>query len=132
VARVIVLDSGVLIAYLNPADAHHERVVSFLVERADEPFSVATLTLSECLVHPARSDKLPIALESLRMLELDVEDMRERDAIPMARLREETRLKMPDAVVLHTAMAFAGSVATTDRALSIAAMRVGVAAQLLV
>jgi len=39
---------------------------------------------------------------------------------------------MPDAGVLHTAMTFAGSVATTDRALSIAAMHVGVAAQLLV
>ena len=129
---MIVLDSGVLIAFLNPADAHHERVVSFLVEHADEHFSVAAMTMAECLVHPIRADKLLLALESLMSLELDVEDMREKDAVPLARLREETRLKMPDAVVLHTAMAFAGSLATTDASLSIAAGRVGVAAQLLV
>jgi len=129
---VIVLDSGVLIAFLNPADAHHERVVSFLVEHADEQFSVAAMTMAECLVHPIRADKLLVALESLMSLELDVEDMRERDAVPLARLRDDTRLKMPDAVVLHTAMAFAGSLATTDASLSIAAGRVGVAAQLLV
>ena len=129
---MIVLDSGVLIAFLNPADAHHERVVSFLVDHADEQFSVAAMTMAECLVHPIRADKLLVALESLMALELDVEDMREKDAVPLARLREETRLKMPDAVVVHTAMVFAGSVATTDSALSIAAGRVGVAAQLLV
>ena len=129
---MIVLDSGVLIAFLNPADAHHERVVSFLVEHADEQFSVAAMTMAECLVHPIRADKLLVALESLMSLELDVEDMRERDAVPLARLRDDTRLKMPDAVVLHTAMAFAGSLATTDASLSIAAGRVGVAAQLLV
>jgi len=129
---VIVLDSGVLIAYLNPVDAHHERVVSFLVDHADEQFSVAAMTMAECLVHPIRADKLLVALESLIVLELDVEDMREKDAVPLARLREETRLKMPDAVVVHTAMAFAGSLATTDASLSIAAGRVGVTAQLLV
>ena len=129
---MIVLDSGVLIAYLNPADAHHERVVSFLVEHADEQFSVTAMTMAECLVHPIRADKLLVALESLMLLELDVEDMRERDAVPLARLRDETRLKMPDAVVLHTATAFAGRLATTDSALSTAAGRVGVAAQLLV
>lgn len=129
---MIVLDSGVLIAYLNPADAHHERVVSFLVDHADEQFSVAAVTMAECLVYPIRADKLLVALESLMALELDVEDMREKDAVPLARLREETRLKMPDAVVVHTAMAFAGSLATTDASLSIAAGRVGVTAQLLV
>jgi predicted nucleic acid-binding protein len=129
---MIVLDSGVLIAFLNPADAHHERVVTFLVEHADEQFSVAAMTMAECLVHPIRADKLLVALASLMSLELDVEDMREKDAVPLARLREQTRLKMPDAVVVHTAMAVAGSLATTDASLSIAAGRVGVAAHLLV
>ena len=129
---MIVLDSGVIIAYLNPADAHHERARNFLVEHAQESFSVAALTLAECLVHPVRADKLHAALTSLTSLDLDVEDMRERDAILLARLREETRLRMPDAAVLHTALAFGGSVVTTDGALSSAAKRVGVEAHLLV
>ena len=128
---MIVLDSGVLIAFLNPADAHHERARNFLVEHADESFSVTALTLAECLVHPVRADKLLVALESLITLELDVEDMRERDAVPLARLREETGLKMPDAVVVHSAIASDGSVATTDAALSTAAGSVGVKALLL-
>lgn len=123
---MIVLDSGVLIAYLNGADAHHERVRSFLLQHADETFSVAAMTFAECLVHPVRADALHPALTALMALELDVEDMRERDAVPLARLREETRLKLPDAAVLHTAMVAGCSLATTDEALAQAAGRVGV------
>jgi rRNA-processing protein FCF1 len=61
-------------------------------------------------------------------LELDVEDMRQRDAVPLARLREQTRLKLPDAAVLHTAMVAGCSIATTDVVLAQAAGRVGIVA----
>jgi predicted nucleic acid-binding protein len=125
---MIVLDSGVLIAFLNATDAHHARVRSFLLEHAHESFSVAAMTLAECLVHPVRADALHPALTALMALELDVEDMRQRDAVPLARLCEQTRLKLPDAAVLHTAMVADCSIATTDVALAQAARRVGIVA----
>lgn len=128
---MIVLDAGVLVAYLNSNDSHHARARDFLIEHADDSFSVAAMTLAETLVHPVRTNNVLSAMESLMALEFDVEDMREKDALPLARLRETTRLRMPDAVVVHTAVAFDGSVATTDARLARAAEQMGVAAHLL-
>jgi predicted nucleic acid-binding protein len=54
-------------------------------------------------------------------LGLYVEDLREQDAVALARVRAATGLKMPDALVVHTAERFGGSVATTDARLAAAA-----------
>ena len=118
---MIVLDAGILIAYSESRDPHHEATIRFLGVHADEQFSVPVLTLSEALVRPANAKEIGSALKKLMPLGLDVEDMRELDAVPLARVRAATGLKMPDALVIHTAERFGGSVATTDARLAAAA-----------
>jgi len=118
---MIVLDAGVLIAYSEAHDAHHKSAIQFLGANAEEQFSIAVLTLSEVLVRPAGVEAIGSALKKLMPLGLDVEDMREADAVPLARVRAATGLKLPDALVIHTAERFGGSVATTDARLAAAA-----------
>lgn len=118
---MIVLDAGVLIAYSETHDPHHKATIRFLGAHADERFSVPVLTLSEALVRPANAEEIGSALKKLMPLGLDVEDMRELDAVPLARVRAATGLKMPDALVIHTAERFGGAVATTDARLAAAA-----------
>jgi predicted nucleic acid-binding protein len=118
---MIVLDTGILIAYANPDDAHHRGVTRFLSEFSGEPFSVTPITLAEALIHPVRADIVGGMVKAIATLELYVEDMREQDAAPLARVRAATGLKMPDALVIHTAERYGGSVATTDARLAAAA-----------
>ena len=118
---MIVLDSGVLIAYANPDDAHHRGVLDLLSRASDESFSVTALTLAEALIHPVRADIVGEMVKAIAALGLCVEDLREQDAVALARVRAATGLKMPDALVVHTAERFGGSVATTDARLAAAA-----------
>jgi predicted nucleic acid-binding protein len=46
-ARVIVFDASVLIAYLDGEDAHHGRAEALLVAEIDDQFGVNSLTLAE-------------------------------------------------------------------------------------
>jgi len=118
---MIVLDTGILIAFANPEDAHHRGVTQFLGELSGEPFSVTPTTLAEALIHPVRADIVGGMVRAIATLELYVEDLREQDAVPLARVRAATGLKMPDALVIHTAERYGGSVATTDARLAAAA-----------
>jgi predicted nucleic acid-binding protein len=118
---MIVLDAGVLIAYSETHDPHHKATIRFLAAHADERFSVPVITLSEALVRPASAEEIGSALKKIMPLGLDVEDLREQDAVALARVRAATGLKMPDALVIHTAERYGGSVATTDARLAAAA-----------
>ena len=51
---MIVLDAGVLIAHLNPADAHHAAATTILLENAPGSMRVHTITLAEVLVSGVR------------------------------------------------------------------------------
>ena len=118
---MIVLDTGILIACAKPDDAHHRGVTRFLSEFSGEPFSVTPITLAEALIHPVRGDVVGETLKVLMPLGLHVTEVNEFDAAAFARVRAATGLKMPDALVIHTAERYGGSVATTDARLAAAA-----------
>ena len=114
----IVLDANVLVAYLDRSDRHHEWALALLLERASDQFQIPALTLAEALVHPARAQQSSVVWTALTALELDVLPLRESDAIPLAELRAASRLRMPDAVVLHTTIEAAAELATCDHTLA--------------
>jgi predicted nucleic acid-binding protein len=118
---MIVLDTGILIAFANPDDAHHRGVTRFLSEFSGKPFSVTPITLAEALIHPVRGDIVGETLKVLMPLELHVTEVHEADAAALARVLAAPGLKMPDALVIHTAERYGGSVATTDARLAAAA-----------
>ncbi len=125
-ARVITLDAGVLIAMLNERDAHHNWATEILMDSADAEFVMPALTYGECLVRPTQVDLVNAFLDNIRGFGLNVIDLTADGAVRVARVRAETKLRMPDAVVLATALENSASLATTDARLAEVAQAQGV------
>lgn len=128
---MIVFDAGVLIGLLDPDDIFHEPVLEFIDENEHDEFVATVLTVTEALVRPAAigaAERLKAGFTRLGLLQVETTD---EDIVPLAELRASTRLRMPDALVLHTAQRVGGELVTTDAALSRAADARGVTAHLL-
>lgn len=128
---MIVLDASVLVAFLEPADAHHARAGRLLRRTATESWGVSTVTLAEVLVAPVRDGadaaaRCRAALDSLQVRELPVA---EGSAHRVAVLRVATGLKLPDCYVLATAAEHAAAVASFDERLLRAAGSLGLAVE---
>ncbi|MCL1897982.1 MAG: type II toxin-antitoxin system VapC family toxin [Micrococcales bacterium] len=127
-ARVmIVLDNSVLVAYSQPEDAHHEPAVGLIAAHLGN-LVVHSLTLADYMVHPVRLGEVEDHWEWITgsldadNLEIKIVDAPgQRWPVHLARVRVATKLKMPDAVVLATALALGGQVATFDEGLMKAA-----------
>jgi predicted nucleic acid-binding protein len=111
------LDASVLIALLDPNDAHHHAAQTALEAHADDDLRIAAHTLAEALVHPARAGKEREARRLIGALEIAVDPIDEQVAIAAARLRAKhgSALRMPDALVLaHADLRRAKTVLTAD------------------
>jgi len=106
---VVVFDADVLIAYLGRHDAHHSEAVK-RVRRALEPGNrrvVSAVDYAEVLVGPLRQGGpdgarlVDVMLTRLAIETIPVDGPLARAA---ADVRERTRLKLPDAFALATAI----------------------------
>jgi len=111
----LVLDASVLIAWLDPEDAHHEQVLHALNGAAREEWAISSLTLAEVMTRAAADEERFAALgEAIADLELVVLPVDDGDAESLARLRSVSGLRMPDCCVLLTASAHGGRILSTD------------------
>lgn len=122
---MIVLDANVLIAFLDVDDVHHDDAVSLFEHRFLDGFSASVLTVAECLVHPVRAGRQDAALASLSTIGIKVLPLESAEAADLARVRNQYRLRMPDAVVLQAAIRTGSEVATFDESLALAAGKAG-------
>lgn len=113
---MIVVDASVLIAYLDPDDAHHDAAVAVLGD-ATPPLVVHPLTAAEVLVSPVKRGIAETVWADLVAIGVEV-DRTPIDPMQLARLRVETGCKMPDCCVLAAAAVRATSVATFDERLA--------------
>ena len=111
---MIVLDAGVLIAYLDSDDNHHVAAEALLVGAIDDDLGANPLTLAEVLAVPARDGRLESAQTVLRELEVDELAFPRDTAVRLAQLRASTGLKMPDCCVLLAAEDAGAAVASFD------------------
>jgi predicted nucleic acid-binding protein len=125
-AGVIILDANVLIGFLDADDPHHAASVDLLERRFVDGFGSSVLTVAEALVHPTRVDRQDAAMASLLSIGVRVIELVSSDAASLAGVRNTYRLRMPDAVALHTALSTASELASFDDALIGAAERAGV------
>ena len=115
------LDAGVIIAFLDGADAHHNAARSALSTSLDnaERLAIAASALAECLVGPARQSTKAVELVRtvIDRLPVSVVHLDEEIATQAAMLRARHRsLKLPDALVIATAEhSSADRLITTDR-----------------
>jgi predicted nucleic acid-binding protein len=130
---MIVFDANVLIGWADPDDNHH-KAADQLVDQAilsREELRIHPLTLAEVLVGQTKAgtaDKFKTALAKMRIHTIvDPEcNTTEKWSDDLALIRAETGLKMPDAVVLTSAITLGAAIATFDDRLTKAAKTKGV------
>lgn len=103
------LDANVLIAMVE-GEALNERQIEAVQALADGSIMAATceLSLAECLVKPYREHNAPAVAAYLELLcnrpEIAILPVSRAVLMRAARVRAETRLKLPDAIHLAAAM----------------------------
>lgn len=122
---MIVADTSWIVALRDPGDVHHGAARAVNDATSAEVVLLHPLTLAECLVGAAKLGALDEAATALRAA-YDIPDV-DRDApVRWARLRADTGLRLPDAVVLDTALTHgATTVLTFDDRLAAATMAQG-------
>ncbi len=122
---MIVPDASWVVALRDPGDGHHRQAVAINRGIADEDALLHPVTLAECLVAPAQLGVLESAAEGLRA-SFVVTDVGEDAPERWAALRAETGLRLPDAIVLDTALSHnARAIATFDTRLAASAAQLG-------
>jgi predicted nucleic acid-binding protein len=116
-----VIDAGVLIGFLDDSDAHHEASTRELESaRRQGEIVIPASALAESMVAPARhgDTSLEAVRDFVERLPLGVARLDADIAIIAAQVRAQYggRLKLPDALVIATAINLEADVlATTDR-----------------
>ena len=115
-ARLVVLDASVVIAFRDPADALHQRAVTALQAHAADELVLPASAYAEILVGPLRHG--PAAVDALDRflgdLAVRIEPLTPTIARRAAVLRAGTRaVRLPDALVLATADALDASAVLT-------------------
>ncbi|WP_419925189.1 type II toxin-antitoxin system VapC family toxin [Candidatus Poriferisocius sp.] len=115
---MIVADASWIVALRDPKDDHHREAVAINGEIAGEVALLHPITLAESLVASAKLGVLDEAASRLRAA-FDVVDVDLDAPIRWALLRAETGLRLPDAIVLDTALRHrARAIATFDERLA--------------
>lgn len=123
---MIVADASFLIALADPGDAHHPDAARVRRDIEDQVLLLHPLTLAECLVGPARIGRLEQADAAWRTATVVV-DFDPASPARFALRRAETGLRLPDAIVLDTAIVHAAGIATFDERLGTTARSQGIA-----
>ena len=122
---MIVADASWVVALRDPSDRHHSRAVAVNYEIGSENSLLHPVTLAECLVAPARLGVLDEASVRLQAA-FDIDIVDPGAPLRWAKLRAETRLRLPDVIVLDTALnRRARAVATFDEQLQTCAADYG-------
>jgi len=117
-AGVIVADASWVIALSDPADPHHAAAVALNRSTIDEVVVLHPITLAECLVGPASSGLLDEAAGSLRSA-FTIATVDADAPLRWTSLRAATGLRLPDSIVLDTAVVGgASAILTFDRQLA--------------
>ncbi|MGN8025810.1 type II toxin-antitoxin system VapC family toxin [Microbacterium sp. 22242] len=122
---MIVLDATVIIAFWTPDHAHADQSLDIL--DTEEDLVLHSVTLAETLVWPVREGREDEAMRDVARLGVERHLSLLDEPVRVARLCAETRLKLPDAYVLSTAIERGATLATFDRRLADAAREYGVA-----
>lgn len=101
---MIVLDAGILIAFLDRNDVHFDRALEIMSRSDDAPFVVHAMNLAEALVGPARNGRSQEARDDLYRVGVVVADLGDDEALILAEARARHGLKMPDTCALATAL----------------------------
>ena len=117
-----VADANILIALLNPDDAHHERALA--LTDTDDEINVHPLTMAEVLAGYPDAAQRATTFDALTEAGFTDPDIPYDEEVNLlATVRVDDRLKMPDACVLATAIWRHGPLLTFDDKVAAAARK---------
>jgi predicted nucleic acid-binding protein len=127
---LIVLDTSIVIALLDPKDTIHAAALGASIAHAGEDLRVPASALAETLVVPARAGRMEEVRGKIQLLDLGVIPIGEDIAVEAARLRGRHRsLRLPDALVIASGdLLDADAILTGDRKWTAVSHRVQVVA----
>lgn len=115
----VVLDAGVIIGLLDSDDSHHRSAVDFFQKVGSDEMVLPVSAYAECLVAPSS-----VGISAVRKVDEALGDLGIRlvDATPsiakraaMLRAKHQGKLRLPDALVVATALQLeADLIVTTD------------------
>ncbi|CAN5395566.1 hypothetical protein BH23ACT6_BH23ACT6_20680 [soil metagenome] len=118
---MIVADASWVIALRDPSDPHHQAAVELNDATRDEEVVLHPVTFAETLVGPAKMGALSQAAAGARAA-YEIIAVDGEAPLRWANLRATTTLRLPDAIVLDTAITHAAvMILTFDRGLAAAA-----------
>ena len=118
---MITLDASVVIAHLQPRDAHHEAATNYLREHADQQLLIHSLNLAEVLIGAVKAGRGKELLDDSHGIGLRVALQSDGEPLRIAALSVETGLKLPDCCALDTVLASKSTLAPFDERLAAAA-----------
>ena len=100
----VLIDSSVLIAFLDPNDKHHQRSVNLILNE-DFKIQAATISITECLIRPFRFNSYfaYLVLENIDLIIELFHDLNKTIAFEAARIRATKNLATVDSIILATA-----------------------------
>lgn len=125
-AGVAVLDASALIALFNSKDSHHAWAIKAMNDTLDLDLKMPALTYSEALAIPFEKNFQNEFLAGISGLNLELINIESNEALEMAKLRAETKLRIPDVVVLHAAIKLSATLVTADTKLAKTALSQGI------
>lgn len=111
---MITVDASVLIAHLDPHDAHHRAATTVLQSALGDTLLTHPLNLAEVLVGGVRVGRGEEMLADLQAIGVQVAHPDAGAPLRLATLRATTGLKLPDCCALDTALAVRAPLATFD------------------
>ena len=109
---MIVADASWVIALRDPGDPHHLSAIALNDATIDDNVILHRLTFAECLVGAARLGHTEIAANAIRAA-FEIVDIDPDAPLRWANLRAATRLRLPGAIVLDTAIVNAATMILT-------------------
>jgi predicted nucleic acid-binding protein len=114
----IVFDANVVIALFDSKNIHHDEAVKVYLSSTSSTIHLSALTYAEILTHPAGNNTLDYFVKNLDSGGFEIEHISKELAIEISKVRDTTRLRMPDACVLALAKSLDAELITADRKLA--------------
>jgi predicted nucleic acid-binding protein len=113
---LVLLDSSVLIALLNPRDLHHD--VAINSNSSGNQFIVSTISITEIMPRAIKDGNAESIWKALIAMTHAIVDLGAELSMSAARIRATTSLRTPDAIISATAQERGAQLWTFDARLA--------------
>ena len=113
---LVLLDSSVLIASLNPKDIHHQNAINS--NTVGNQFIISSISITELMPRAFKDGRSDSIWSALTAMVQEVVDLDTHLAMSAAHIRSSKGLKTPDAIISATALARGAQLWTFDSRLA--------------